>query len=115
MPTGLVDKKYRVPPIYFIRLLLKARNENLLFYRGNYPFRLQIACVRYLMTDLLLQDLNNLSSEGMVQTLAYEKREMLGEQRIAVNKKISHYSWVSSFAGSFSNVKKARPPHWLKS
>ena len=34
------------------------------------------------MTDLILQDLNNLTSEGLAQILSKEKREILGEQRV---------------------------------
>jgi len=33
------------------------------------------------MTDLILQDLNNLTSEGLAQILSKGKREILGEQR----------------------------------
>jgi hypothetical protein len=34
------------------------------------------------MTDLILQDLNYLTSEGLAQILSKEKREILGEQRV---------------------------------
>lgn len=58
------------------------------------------------MTDLILQDLENLTSEGLVQILSNEKREMLGEQRVPAKKRGVNRS--SSFAGSFTKVRKAR-------
>jgi hypothetical protein len=42
------------------------------------------------MTDLLLEDLKNLTSEGMAQILSYEKGEMLGQQKVAANKRAAH-------------------------
>jgi hypothetical protein len=35
------------------------------------------------MTDLILQLPDNLTSEGLVQALANEKKEMLGEHRVS--------------------------------
>jgi len=60
------------------------------------------------MTDLILQDLNYLTSEGLVQILSSEKREMLGEQRVPAKKKVVTHLYLSSFAGSVTNVRKTR-------
>jgi hypothetical protein len=64
------------------------------------------------MTDLLLEDLENPTGEGMVQILSYEKGEMLGEQRAAADKGAVHSLCLSRFAGSFSKVKKGRFSRW---
>jgi len=60
------------------------------------------------MTDLLLQDLKSFTSEGLVQILSDEKREMLGEQRVPAKERWVDRLFSSSFAGSFTKVGKAR-------
>lgn len=60
------------------------------------------------MTDLILQDLNNLTSEGLMQTLPDEKKEMFGEQRVLAKKRGVDRLFSSSFAGSVTNVRKTR-------
>lgn len=60
------------------------------------------------MTDLLLQDLKNLTSEGLVQTLSSEKKEMFGEQRVPARERGVNYLFVNLSAGSFTKVRKAR-------
>ena len=62
------------------------------------------------MTDLLLQDLKNLTSEGLVQILSNEKKEMLGEQRVPAKKRAVNRLYSGSFAGSVTKVRKARGP-----
>jgi len=60
------------------------------------------------MTDLLLQNLNNLTSEGLVPILSNEKLEMLGEQGLPAKKRAVNRLCLSSFAGSVTNVRKTR-------
>jgi len=60
------------------------------------------------MTDLILQDLNNLTSEGLALILSREKREILGEQRAPAKKRAVNRLYLSSFAGSVTKVRKPR-------
>ena len=60
------------------------------------------------MTDLLLQDLENLTNKGLVQTLSNEKKEMLGELRVPAKRRAVHRSCFGSFAGSVTKIRKAR-------
>jgi hypothetical protein len=60
------------------------------------------------VTDLLLQDLENLTNEGLVQILSNEKKEILGEQRVSAKKKAVHRSRFNSFVGSFTKIRNAR-------
>jgi len=60
------------------------------------------------MTDLILQDLNYLTSEGLAQILSKEKREILGGQRVPAKKRAVDRLFSSSFAGSVTNVRKTR-------
>ena len=60
------------------------------------------------MTDLILQDLNYLTSEGLAQILSKEKREILGEQRVLAKERGVDRLFSSSFAGSVTNVRKTR-------
>ena len=60
------------------------------------------------MTDLILQDLNNLTSEGLAQILSKRKREILGEQRVPAKKRAVNRLYLSSFAGSVTKVTKVR-------
>ena len=60
------------------------------------------------MTDLILQDLKNLTSEGLAQILSKEKREILGEQGLPAKKRAVNRLCLSSFAGSVTNVSKTR-------
>ena len=61
-----------------------------------------------LMTDLLLQDLKNLTTERLVLILSNEKRQMLGEQEVPVKKRFVDRLPFSFFAGSVTNIMKAR-------
>ena len=60
------------------------------------------------MTDLLLQDLENLTNEGLVQILSNEEKEMLGELRVSAKKRAVHRSRFNSFVGSVTKTRKAR-------
>jgi hypothetical protein len=60
------------------------------------------------MTDLILQDLNNLTSEGLAQILSKEKREILGAQGLPAKNRAVDRLHLSSFAGSVTNVRKTR-------
>lgn len=60
------------------------------------------------MTDLILQDVNNLTSEGLAQILSKEKREILGEQGLPAKNRAVDRLHLSSFAGSVTKVRKAR-------
>jgi hypothetical protein len=60
------------------------------------------------MTDLLLQDLENLTNEGLVQILSNEKKEMLGELRLSAKKRAVHRSRFNSFVGPVTKIRKAR-------
>jgi hypothetical protein len=69
------------------------------------------------MTDLLLQNLKNLTSEGLAQILFNEKKEMPGEHRVPAKKGAIGRLCSSSFARSFTKVRKTRGKicHNLKS
>jgi hypothetical protein len=60
------------------------------------------------MIDLFLQDLKNLTSEGLAQILSNEKKEMLGELRVPAKKGSIGRLCSRSFAGSFTKVRKTR-------
>ena len=101
-----LDEKYRVHPIYTTCLFLDVRNENLPSKEAVMQIPSTLSCLRDLMTDLILQDLNNLTSEGLAQILSKEKREMLGEQRVPAKKRAVNRLYLSSFAGSVTNGQK---------
>jgi len=75
---------------------------------GSIRFHQHYPACGDLMTDLLLQDLKNLTSEGLMQTLSNEKKEMFGEQRVPAKERGVDRLFSSSFAGSFTKVGKAR-------
>jgi len=56
------------------------------------------------MTDLLLQDLENLNNERLVLILSNEKGEMLGERRVPAKEMDAS----SSFPGSVTKARKKR-------
>jgi hypothetical protein len=60
------------------------------------------------MTDLLLQDLEDLIIEVLVQILSEEEWAMLGDLKVPANKRTVHRSGFSSIAGSFTKVRKTR-------
>jgi len=60
------------------------------------------------MTDLVLQGFENITNERLGQELSNEKREMLGEERVPAKKWAVNRLYLSSFAGSVTNVKKTR-------
>jgi hypothetical protein len=68
--------------------------------------------MRDLMTDLLLQDLENPISEGRMRTLSKEKREMLGEEEVPAEERAIHWLHLSSWAGSLRKVKQIRSSLW---
>jgi hypothetical protein len=106
--TQPVAQKYRVHPIYTILFFLDVENETFSWALIHAQTPLKHDCLDYLMTDLLLQDLKNLTGEGLVQTLSSEKKEMFGEQRAPARERGVNYLFLSLFAGSFTKVRKAR-------
>ena len=60
----------------------------------------------YAMADLLLQDLENLTSEGLVQVLSNEKTKMIGEQKFHENKEEDNRLGSRPFAGSMLTSEK---------
>ena len=60
-----------------------------------------------LMTDLLLQDLKDLSNERLALILSNEKRQMLGEQKVPVKRRAVHLLPLSFFADSVTGLRKA--------
>ena len=60
------------------------------------------------MTDLILQDLNNLTSEGLAQILFKEKREILGELKLHNKRREDNRLGSRPFAGSVTSVRKTR-------
>ena len=66
------------------------------------------------MTDLILQDLENLTSEQLVQILFKEKRETLGEEEVPAEKRAVYCFCPSSWAGSLRKVKQIRSSRWFK-
>jgi hypothetical protein len=61
------------------------------------------------MTDFVLQDLENLTSERLVQILSKEKKEMFGQEDVPVEKRAVYCFCLSSWAGSLRKVKQAAP------
>ena len=59
------------------------------------------------MTDLILQDLKNLTSEGLAQILSKEKREILDEQGLPAKKRAVNRLNLNSPAGSVTKVRKS--------
>jgi hypothetical protein len=59
------------------------------------------------MTDLLLQELKNLTNEKLVLILSNEKRQMFGEQTVPVKRRAVHRLPFSFFAGPFTGLRKA--------
>jgi len=80
VPTGLRDKKYSVHPIYFTILFSDVGNENHPLDGGADHLPSTLFCLRDLMTDLLLQGLENITNERLGQVLSNEKKEMLDEK-----------------------------------
>ena len=66
------------------------------------------------MTDFVLQDLENLTSERLVQILSKEKKEMFGQEDFPVEKRAVHCFYLSSWAGSLRKVKQIRSSRWFK-
>ena len=64
------------------------------------------------MTDLILHDLNNLTSEGLAQILSKEKREILGEQRVPAKKRAVNRLYLGSLASSVIKVRKTGGKKW---
>jgi hypothetical protein len=60
-----------------------------------------------LMTDLLLQDLKDLTNERLALILSNEKRQMLGEQEVPVKRRAVHLLPVNFFAESVTGLRKA--------
>ena len=58
------------------------------------------------MTDLLLQDLRDLTSEGLVQILSNEKKKMLGEQKVPENNGAFNWSCLISYADLVTKARK---------
>jgi hypothetical protein len=106
VPTGFLDEKYRVQPIYTTRVLIDVRNENPPFQRGECLVLSTLSCLRDLMPDLMLQDLDNLTSEELAQILSKEKGEILGEQRVPAEKRAVNRLNLNSLAGSVTKVRK---------
>jgi hypothetical protein len=65
-----------------------------------------------LMTDLVLQDLENLTGERQVHVLSKEKREMLGVENVPGEKRAVDCFYLSFFAGSLRKVKQIRSSLW---
>jgi hypothetical protein len=60
------------------------------------------------MTDLFLQDSRDLFSENLAQILSNEKKNMFGEQKVAAKERGVNRLLSSSFALSFTKIRKAR-------
>jgi hypothetical protein len=60
------------------------------------------------MTDLLLQDLENLTNERLVHVLSYEKREMFGEQRVHAMSRTVDRSCSNPFADPAMRILNVR-------
>ena len=103
-----VAKKYSVHPIYNTRLFLDGRDESLPFYNGVFQVPSTISFLLDLMTDFLLQDLENLTNEGLVQILSNEKKEMFGEQRVPAIIGAVNRLGLRSVAGSVTEASKSR-------
>jgi hypothetical protein len=76
--------------------------------RGLIRFHKQVSYLLDLMTDLILRDFENFTSEGLVQILSKEKWEMLGEQKVPTKKRSVHRSCFSSSAGPFTKLRKSK-------
>jgi len=90
VPTGFVDDKYRIHPIYSISLFANLRNNGLAFEEGAFLHVLippKHIWLGYLMTDLLLQDFRDLFSENLAQFLSNEKENMFGVQKLHLKKR----------------------------
>ncbi len=59
------------------------------------------------MSDLLLQDFENLSTDRLTLLLSDERREMFGAQKVSVKKRVVHRLPFSIFVGSFTRLRKA--------
>jgi len=60
------------------------------------------------MADLLLQDLENLTNEGLVQVLSNEKTKMFGELKLHNKRREDHWLGSRAFAGSMLTSEKPR-------
>jgi hypothetical protein len=66
------------------------------------------------MTDLVLQDLENLTGERQVQVLSKEKREMLGVEDVPGEKRAVDCFCLSFLARSLRKAKQIRPLRWSR-
>jgi hypothetical protein len=102
LPTRYT-KKYRLNPIYTIPLFSDLRKQRPPLLERGTVLHVQIQPHRikqgYLMTDLFLQDLKELSSKKLDNVLLNERKRMLGEQESHLNKTGDTRLFLNSLAG----------------
>jgi len=94
VPTGFLDEKYRIHPIYSICLFLDVRNKNSYGAVIQAQTPLKHILSGYVMADLLLQDFRDLFSRNLVQVLFTEKTKMFGEEKFHAKKREDN--WLGS-------------------
>jgi hypothetical protein len=83
------------------------KKENFFSHRKAYLISSPIFNLWDLMTDLLLQDLDDLNKEARMRMLSNERREMLGDQKVVAKKRVVSPSRFGFFGGSFKKLRKA--------
>ena len=106
MPTGFLDEKYRIHPIYSICLFLDVRIENSYGAVIREQTSLKYILSGYVMADLVLQEFRDLFNKNLVQTLSNEKTEMFGEQKFHAKKREDNRLRSRPFAGSMLTPQK---------
>jgi hypothetical protein len=90
MPTGLLDQKYGIHPIYSSCLFLDVRV--VYFYRAlvHAQTPLKLVLFGYVMADLVLQDFSDPSSKNLPQVLCSETRKWLMNRSFMQNKRLDN-------------------------
>jgi hypothetical protein len=108
LPTGFKAEKYRVHPIYSICRFFDDENK----YRSVSPVDARAALTHGLsgcvMTDLAIQDFKDQSGEDLSQILHNEKLKMFCTQKDPAKNRVLRRLFLSSFAGPFIKLRKAR-------
>jgi hypothetical protein len=72
----------------------------------TYRFHQNTSSLRYVMSDLTLQDFRDFFSERLDQVLSDEKKKMFGEQKFHVEEREENRLCSIAFAGSFAGARK---------
>ncbi len=91
MPTGLLDRKYRIHPIYSICLFLDVRIEYFCRAVVHAQTPSKQILPDYVMADLVLQDFSDPSTKNLAQVLCSETRKWLVNRSFMQNKRLDNW------------------------